>query len=188
MKILIEYYSRTGNNAALAERIAEDLRSMGATEGGSAHGVTLFPLAERVPRKMGGLVADMVFGRKPALQSLPDNVGDYDLVVFLGPVWMFHIAAPLRTAIKAARGRMKRYCWVSVSGGALGPNPGIAKELVKRAGKGLALCLDLNIAQYCEVPAGPSTGDTGEYRLAEHPGDLERLAGIAASAVGKLRP
>ena len=33
MKILIEYYSRTGNNAALAERIAEGLRSMGAAEG-----------------------------------------------------------------------------------------------------------------------------------------------------------
>lgn len=188
MRILIEYYSRTGNNAALAERVAADLGAKVASEGGTGHEVELFPLAERVPRKMGGLVADMIFGRKPALQALPDNLEKYDLVVFMGPLWMFHIAAPLRTAMKAARGRVKRYGWVSVTGGALGPNPGIAKELVKRAGKGLALCLDLNIAQYCEVPPKPTTGDTGEYHLAEHPGDLDRLAAIAVQAIGNLRP
>lgn len=175
MKTIIVYYSNTGNNAALANRLSTEL------------GADVFRLVEKKPRTIGASILDLLFGRSPPLESLPEGLESYDIVVFIGPVWMFHVASPFRSVFRQNRGDIKRYAWISVSGGALGPNAPIAKELVRRMGKKLAFCLDLNIAQYCEVPPKATTDDTGEYHIAEHPGDLDRLTRVALEAIRNLR-
>jgi flavodoxin len=124
MKTIIVYYSRTGNNAALAEKVAERL------------GADRFELIDANPRTMKTIVLDMLFNRYPPLKAFPENIGKYDLVVFMGPIWMFGIASPMRTCFKELKKKMGEYAFVSINGGALGPNTKIAGKLVRRLGRG----------------------------------------------------
>lgn len=175
MKTIIIYYSHTGNNALLAEKIAKDL------------GAPLFQLLEAKPRTTARIFFDMLFQRKPKLMGLPENIEDADLVLFLGPVWMFHIPSPLRSCFQALKSKVKRYAFVSLSGGALGPNPGLAKELVRCLGKNMAFHLDLTATQFCQVKGNPTTEDTRNFHLKDFPQDLEKLSRLVVQTVKTLR-
>lgn len=174
MKILILFYSHTGNNAALADRLADELKA------------DKFRITELRPRNNQVIALDMLFNRRPQIEPLPEQVAAYDLVLFLGPVWMYHLPSPLRSCFQQLKDKLVRYAFVSVSGGALGPNPGIAKELVRRMGKRLAFQIDLTVAQFGTVPPQPSVKDTSAYQLAEHPTDLDRMAALVVCAVRGL--
>ena len=174
MRTLIIYYSYTGNNAVLAEQVAARLRA------------DTFRLAETKERALKQIILDMVFHRNAAVQAVPEQVKQYDLVLFMGPVWMFHICSPLMTCMKAIRKQVGRYAFVALSGGALGPNTKPVGELKKVLGRDLALFLDLHIAQYCRVPESAKADETSTYSLKEHPDDLERLVGIILPAIQGL--
>jgi NADPH-dependent FMN reductase. len=73
----------------------------------------------------------MLFNRTPKVNPIADKVEDNDLVIFVGPVWMGQVAAPLRAYFKHLKGRLDQYAFVSISGGADGPNPKLAGELKK---------------------------------------------------------
>ena len=176
MKTIIVYYSLTGNNAALAEKVAFEL------------GAESFRLVERKEgRTTKDIIVDMILERRPELRALPPNLESYDLVVFMGPIWTFHIPSPLKTCFRGLKSKLRKYAFVSLSGGALGSNTKIASELVRRLGKGMALQLDLNIAHYCETSIDPTTKETGAYLVKDHPGDLERLGHIAVEALRGIR-
>lgn len=174
MKSIIIYYSHTGNNALLAEKTAAIL------------GIESFRLVETEERTTKSIIKDMIFNRKSKFVNYPKNIEKYDLVIFMGPVWMFSIPTPLKTYFKMVKKRIKKYAFISLSGGALGPNPGIAKQLIKRLGKGLTLNLDLNIANFCETPKDATTEDTGEYKLENNPSDLESLTQITTTTLQKI--
>ncbi|MBN1499405.1 MAG: hypothetical protein JW982_04590 [Spirochaetes bacterium] len=174
MKKLIIYYSHTGNNALLAEKAAAGL------------GADIFRLMETKPRTTKTIVADMIFNRYPELNDIPDNIFDYDLVIFMGPVWMYHVASPLRTCFKHVKSKIGKYAFVSMTGGALGPNTKISSELVKRLGKKLVINLDLNSAHLCTINRNPTTKDTGSYLLSEHPDDLAHLVKIVVEVFKKI--
>lgn len=174
MKSIIIYYSHTGNNALLAEETAKTL------------GIESFRLTEKEKRTTKTIVKDMIFHRKSNFVSYPQNIDEYDMVIFMGPIWMFNIPSPLKTYFKIVKKKIKKYAYISISGGALGPNPGIPKQLVKRLGKGLALSLDLNIANFCKKKQDVTAKDTSEYKLEEHPDDLEKLTEISSTAIKNL--
>lgn len=171
MKSIIIYYSHTGNNEALAKKTAEVLD------------IESFPLIETKERTTKSIVSDMIWKKKSKLVNFPKNVEEYDLVIFIGPVWMYSIPTPLKSYFKYIKGKIKKYSFISVSGGSLGPNPGISKELVKRLGKGLVLNLDLNIANFCKTPQNPSTEDIGKYKLQKNKDDLNKLVEIATTSL-----
>ncbi len=75
-------------------------------------------------------------------------------------------------AFAALKKHIRKFARVSVSGGALGPNTSIEKERVKRLGKKMALCLDINLAHYGAMPENTGTKDTGKYKIQAHPEDL----------------
>jgi putative NADPH-quinone reductase len=175
MKTLIIYYSYTGNNKLLAEKVRETLDA------------DIFQLEDVKPRTMKSIVLDMLFQKKPRIKAMPENISSYELVVFMGPIWMFHLPSPLRSCMHKIKRDIKRYAFISVSGGALGPNTGIAKELVKRLGKKLAVAVDFNIAQFCTVSFEATTKDTGEYKLSDHPEDLQRLTDAASHVLMNIR-
>lgn len=175
MKTLIVYYSRTGNNEALASEVATRIDA------------ELFRLETVQPRTNGTIAFDQIFGRAPALSACPDHVDTYDLVLFMSPVWMFRVASPLRRCLKQLRPQLRRYALVTMSGGALGPNCKVAAEAVKYAGNGLVFDIDLRAAQWCTVPENPTTDDTSAYTLADHPEDLSRLAGVVEDLVSHTR-
>lgn len=176
MKTIVVYYSLTGNNAALAERVALEL------------GAESFRLVEmKEGRTTKDIIFDMIFEKRPALRVLPQDLESYDLVVFMAPIWTFHLPSPLKTCMRGLKSKLKKYAFISLSGGALGSNTKIASELVKRLGKGMALQLDLNIAHYCETAVDPTAKDTAAYRVKDHPADLVRLAKIAVEALRGIR-
>lgn len=176
MKVQVVSYSRSGNNDLLAREVARQL--------GAGH----HALKEQKERGIGGMALDMILGRRPALKDLPGPPEDADLVLIMGPVWMFRVPAPLRTFMHAWKGKVGRYAWASLSGGALGPNTGLQKDLYRRMGKGLAFCLDLQIAGF-GMAAGSGAAaaeDTGNWKLEDHPRVRENLADLVVRAVRAL--
>ncbi|KWX71240.1 flavodoxin family protein [Paenibacillus jilunlii] len=161
MNIAVISYSYTGNNEALAGSVAKEL---------SAEHIQI---SEPKTRTMGSIALDMMFSRTPQVQPAPKTLGNYDLILFFGPVWMGHVAAPLRAYLKYLKSHPQRYGFLSISGGADGTNPKLGGELRKRAGAAPAVLIDLHIADL--LPNSPKTArkDTSAYRLTD--GDINQL-------------
>jgi hypothetical protein len=101
---------------------------------------------------------------------MPDN----DLIIFVGPVWMGNVAIPLRAYFQLLIDKLGQYAFVSISGGASGPNPRLASELKKRTGKEPAALIDLHIADLLPKDPKPTRKDTQSYHLTDR--DVKNLA------------
>jgi len=165
MKTIVISYSLTGNNEALAAGIAAEF--------GAEH----IKIVESKPRTMGTIVFDILFNRTPQVSPMADKVDGNDLVIFVGPVWMGQVATPLRAYFKDLQGRLGQYAFISISGGAEGPNPKLADELKKRVGpKPLAL-INLYIADLLPPEPKPVRKVTMAYRLTDT--DVKSLTNTA---------
>ena len=118
MKTIVVSYSLTGNNQDLAASLAAAL--------GAEH----VRITEPKPRTMSKIVLDTVFNRTPRVVVPVEQIGEYDLVLFVGPVWMGQIASPFRACFKKLGQGIAKYAFISICGGADGPNPKIAGELM----------------------------------------------------------
>ena len=76
MKILVISYSYTGNNDTLAISVVADLNAK--------H----IKVSESKNRTMGTIFFDILLNRKPQVNPKVETVAEYDLVIFMGPVWM----------------------------------------------------------------------------------------------------
>ena len=153
MKIVVISYSFTGNNEALANSIAKEFAA--------EH----IKITEPKPRTMGSITLDMLFNKTPKVKPIPERLENYDLILFLGPVWMGHVASPLRVYLKYLKTNPHRYAFISISGGADGPNPKLAGELKKRVGKEPVAVIDLHIVDLLPSDPKPTREDTSSYRL-----------------------
>lgn len=170
MKTLIISYSMTGNNEALAAKLAEAL------------GADRAVIKEVKERKIITTAMDMLLGRAPKIEMDPiAHIGSYDLTVFCGPVWMGQVASPLRGPIKRYRDELGAYAFCSISGGADGPNPKLADELTKRLGKAPVAVVDQHIRTLLPADPPPTRDDTSAYRVTDE--DVAKLAGNAAAAL-----
>ena len=161
MKKMIVSYSLTGNNEDLAASLAAAL--------GAEH----IRITESRPRTMRTTVLDMFLNRTPKISMPPENFEAYDWVFFVGPVWMGQIATPLRGCFKQAKSKIGDYAFISISGGADGPNLKLADELKKRLGKDPTTLIDLHIADLLPPEPKPTRDDTSAYRLTER--DVQHL-------------
>ena len=153
MKVTVISYSLTGNNEALATSIASEF---------SARHIRI---KESKPRTNVTIALDMLFNRTPKVNPTMINVEDSDIVIFVGPVWMGQVAAPLRTCFKFLKNSLSQYAFISISGGADGANPKLGRELNKRVGKKPAAIIDLHIADLLPSDPKPTRDDTSTYRL-----------------------
>lgn len=171
MRIMVVSYSLTGNNDGFAASIAA------ACSGTHAR------LREPKPRTMGAIALDMIFGRTPKIDILPELDGSFDAVLFVAPVWMGQVASPLRACFRLLRGKIGAYAFISLSGGADGPesNPKIAAELTKRLVKAPLAVIDLHIADLLPQEPKPTRAITSAYRANED--DLRKLTGEAMAAL-----
>jgi flavodoxin len=119
MQTLIVNYSKTGNNAVLADFLGQEL---------NADRAEIQPIKQQT---MFRIILDMVFSRQPKLQALDKAPEDYDQVVLVGPVWMGKLASPLYSYIKGAIGRIPKLSFIGLVGGALGHNDEIPAQLQK---------------------------------------------------------
>jgi flavodoxin len=170
MKVIVISYSLTGNNDALATAIAAEL--------GAKH----IKVTEEKSRTTATILFDILFNRTPKVIPMPGEIGDSDLVIFVSPVWMGQIATPLRAYFKHFKDRAVNYAFVSISGGADGPNPKLAGELAKRMGKEPATLIDLHIASLLPPDPKPTREVTMAYRLSE-----AEVKGLTGKIVKTLR-
>ncbi len=99
MKILVVYYSRTGNNAYLAEKLATDLRAD----------------CERI-RTRTNVLPFLLLGFTGGVKALTVDVSTYSHVLIVGPVWMGRLIAPLRGFIKKYRAQFKQVYFITACG------------------------------------------------------------------------
>jgi len=153
MKTLIISYSLTGNNEDLAASLASSL---------AAERIVIL---ESKPRTMGTIVLDLMFNRIPKVEVPTKMAEDHDLVLFVGPVWMGHVASPFRACFKQLIPKIGKYAFISISGGADGPNPGLLDELTRRLKKEPISVIDLHIASLLPREPKPARKDTSAYRI-----------------------
>lgn len=172
MKAMVISYSHTGNNRDLASSLAAAL--------GAEH----VQVTETKRRSMGTIVGDLMLNRTPAVSFSAQGIEEYDLVLFVAPVWMGHVATPLRACFRQLGPKLNRYAYISICGGADGPNPKLADELTKRLAKEPALVLDLHIADLLPAEPKPTRDDTSSYRISHS--DVRQLTATAVTSVQKL--
>lgn len=107
-RILVTYYSLTGNTAKVAVDLATRL------------GADVLPLHERAPRRgfFGYLRAaiDSLRERPSALEPPGKFAGDYDLVIVGTPIWVGRITPAARAYLHTIRGGVTRVAFFITSG------------------------------------------------------------------------
>jgi hypothetical protein len=161
MKTVIMSYSFTGNNEALAKRIAEELK------------VEHIRITETKKRTYGTIGADFVFGRTPQTEPKSQVMSAYDLIIFVAPVWMGQPAFPIRPYLKQLKKHPQKYAYVSISGGGMNNNAGLPSALKRRTGVEAVIVVDLHIADLLPSEPKPTARDINTYRLTAQ--DIENL-------------
>jgi hypothetical protein len=167
MTTLVVSYSFTGNHEGLASRVAEML--------GADH----VRITESRRRAMMRIILDRLFDRVPDIHLPAMDVGAYDLVLFAGPVWMGLVASPFRACFDELGPALGSYAFLSISGGADGPNPEVAGDLTQRLGKAPVCLIDLYVADLLPPDPKPTRQDTMAYRI--NADEVERLAEVAVA-------
>lgn len=173
MKTVVISYSLTGNNEALAIRIAEELKA--------EH----IRITEHKKRTYGTIAADLVFGRTPKTEPDPQVMSAYDLVIFVAPVWMGQPAFTMRAYFKQLKKHPQKYAFVSISGGPM--NWGLSNTLKSKTGTEAATVADLHITDLLSSGQKPaSRDDLTEYRLTAQ--DVENLTKQAVAMLREKLP
>jgi menaquinone-dependent protoporphyrinogen IX oxidase len=103
MKTLVVYYSNTGSNKYLAEKIAHALRCE----------------IEAIKPRLNLLPFLMLFSlvkTGPGIKTLSHKVNEYDRILVCGPIWMGRLISPLRDFINAYRKNINRLYFASCCG------------------------------------------------------------------------
>jgi menaquinone-dependent protoporphyrinogen IX oxidase len=136
MKVLINFFSRGGNNKLVSEELATRL------------GADIEEIISNTGYKsvFGLFKAILHSGKKtPAkLMSLKNNPAEYDVVVLSAPIWVGKLSAPARTYLQIYGIEIKKLVFLAVCGGAEDHNPDAFKEVKELAGNNLAAELELN--------------------------------------------
>lgn len=109
-KVLVVYFSRTGNTKKVATEIARGL------------GCDLQEIKSSPEYKKGfwgyqKALFHAAFKRMPNIQIPSSNITKYDLVIVGGPVWGGSISAPVRGFLHAYRGQIKDIAFFFTQGG-----------------------------------------------------------------------
>ena len=114
MKVLIAYYSRTGNNEKLVKELQMKL------------GCDVEEIIDTVNRK--GLWGWLKSGRQASgkkmtrIEPLKKDPSSYDLVIIACPLWANLMPPPIRTYLFDNKDKFKRVALMSVSGSGKGNN------------------------------------------------------------------
>ena len=103
MSTLVAYYSNTGNNKYLAERIAKDKNC---------------DLVEIEPRekKFFGLMMSSLLKMSLGIYSSTKNIKEYDGIVLCGPIWIGQLISPLNDFLKKYRNDIKKLYFITCCG------------------------------------------------------------------------
>jgi flavodoxin len=104
MKTLVAYYSNTGSNKYLAEKIAQ----------------TLAADIEPIKPRLNIFPLLMIFSlakKSMGIKTLKSKINEYDRVIVCSPIWMGGIVSPLRDFINKNGRNIKRLYFATCCGG-----------------------------------------------------------------------
>ena len=116
MRVLVVYYSRTGNTRRVAEALVEALRRRNCNP-------TLEEIVEKKDR--GGLLgwfgaaADAALNKETEIEEGKSDVADFDVVVVGTPVWAFTAAPAVTTFLRRYGARIRKaafFCTLNSKG------------------------------------------------------------------------
>lgn len=171
MKTAVISYSLTENNDRLAKSIAEMFK------------LDHIRITEEKKRSNAIIALDMLLGRTPKTKPSLQVMDQYDKFIFLAPIWMGKVASPLRAYLKHLKSLRKSYAFYSISGGALGPNPKVGKELQKMTGKKMSNMQVFLIVDLIGGSRKPTSEETSNYRLSDQ--DIHQLSMMIKQALEK---
>jgi len=120
LKTLVAYYSRTGTNRSVAEKLSEEL------------GADLDEILDK--KKRGGAIGWLGAGAAAYRQKMTEietkiDPAQYDSIILCSPIWAGKITPPLRTYLAKRDLKGKKLAFVFVCGG--GDSSGAIEELKK---------------------------------------------------------
>lgn len=135
-KIIILYYSYTGNNQLLAEQIGNRLNC------------AVYPIIEKNKRNGLTIFLDVLFNRNVEINNQLPAVGNYEHAIFLAPLWAGKIASPMQSFLKAKRRNIQNYSFISFCGGSKNSwqKDKINKELFNLTGKKATQVLEIKVS------------------------------------------
>lgn len=149
MKTLLVYYSLTGNNKALAEKL-----SVGTQ-------YDLLRLEEENRRTMFSTLLGLIFRRRPRLKKYDVDISTYDNVILIAPVWAGKVATPMESFIRRERQYVKAYSFITLCGGIAGQKEKLFASLSTLAGKEPVAIEELWVS---DILSGQENG-VGTYRI-----------------------
>ena len=171
MKKFIISYSLTGNNRAVAKALAEKI------------GANLIQVSEKKKRSKGKILIDTFLKRTPEINLSSFDICDEDFVILNAPIWLGQVAAPMRSIFEIVRKGNFKYAFISLSGGADGPdsNDKISEELEARIGRKPEYVLDLHKADLLPAKPQPTREMTMNYQITKK--DLDILMAKATPII-----
>ena len=136
MRTLIVYYSFTGNNKALAERLCERIEC------------DILAVREERGRNGFSILLDLLFKRRARLSKYTVDVSAYDNVIVVAPVWAGKIATPMQTFLLNERRNLTRYSVFTVCGGVAGQREKLAEFMETLTGKRPAAVKELWVKDF----------------------------------------
>ncbi|MBN1618017.1 hypothetical protein JW887_01580 [Candidatus Dojkabacteria bacterium] len=103
-KILVCYYSKSGNNKYLANKIAKDLKCD-------------VEEINPVPKGLIPLLLMSFFKLGAGIRSMNHNPADYDLVILCSPIWTGQLISPVIGFIKKFKNDIKKLAFITMCGG-----------------------------------------------------------------------
>ena len=108
--ILVVCYSHTGTSRRAAQLLS------------SHHGWPLGEITDDAPRGNLRCVLDSLLRRRPRIRYQGPDPGDYRTVVLVAPIWMYRLAAPMRSFVAQRAADLRRVAVIVTMGGAGGSN------------------------------------------------------------------
>jgi hypothetical protein len=99
---------------------------------------------------------------------------------------MGQVASPFRACFQRLAPTISDYGFVTICGGADGPNPNLAAELRERLGKDPVCLIDLHIADLLPPEPKPTRDDTMAYRINGQ--DVKQLTDSVVAALREVNP
>ena len=126
-KVLVIYYSLTGNTKSIAELIREKT-------GGDVFEIET---VKKYPADYSGITAEakreLETGELPALKKSPPDMSSYDLILVGSPVWWYTVSTPVMRFLKQADFAGKKVSAFCTHEGGVGKFSSHFKEQAKNA-------------------------------------------------------
>jgi flavodoxin len=159
MKLLIVYYSFTGNNEALARKLGERI------------GCDTLRIEEKKKRTNATFALDVILKKRRGLKEYDVDLSAYDHIILVAPVWAGMIATPMQSFARLENRNLKSYSVIALCGGADGQKENIRAFLESTMSWKPLLVEELRVSDILRAEERDSIMSKIPYKVKEE--DLE---------------